>query len=520
MHYFIVVLIAFALSMYGCEGKTGPAGPSGSTGTAGPAGPAGPQGSTGPAGPAGPQGPAGADGADGAAGPQGEKGDTGETGPAGADGADGAAGPQGEKGDTGETGPAGPQGEKGDTGETGPAGPQGPAGADGEGVGIPPGLVQLDKIEIRKEGADKAASSPLYLFVEDEMQLVAVGLTQSKVEIPVEVTWTVKDDNVTIEDGLVTAELKGSTTIYATNDIRGIRGELKIVVQKSVDKVVVYDGYADDGTAAMQEEEEYADRKGGAQDSGTFSTEVKGSKHRAYAIAYDDEDDMLHAIDFEWESTTDNATIKPVKVVAAPKALKTDGSESRSNPGNFKVQITVNGSAKITAIGGGEESDEVSVGAFTPVSTVRMLEVDQTDLPIAFAYSATSDETADANSDEVSVSYFRIIPDASEDAGADDEVREAVVGDVTFTEVGGGGLLTFYNVGGDEATREKGGAIETSSEGEATLRFGGAVPDADLTANTVYAMVKETEMKNHVTYVQVSAGFAGAKVIKVTINPE
>jgi len=34
MHYLIVIVIAFALSMMGCEGKTGPAGPSGAQGAA------------------------------------------------------------------------------------------------------------------------------------------------------------------------------------------------------------------------------------------------------------------------------------------------------------------------------------------------------------------------------------------------------------------------------------------------------------------------------------------------------
>ena len=173
MHYFIVVLMAFALSMYGCEGKTGPAGPTGSSGQTGAAGPQGPQGATGPQGPAGPQGETGAQGPQGPAGPQGEtgaqgpqgekgdtgeqgpqgeKGDTGETGPAGADGADGAQGPQGEpgpmgpagadgaqgpQGEKGDTGEQGPQGEKGDTGETGPAGADGADGADAPPINVP-----------------------------------------------------------------------------------------------------------------------------------------------------------------------------------------------------------------------------------------------------------------------------------------------------------------------------------------------------------------------------------------------
>ena len=101
MHYFIVVLMAFALSMYGCEGKTGPAG------------------ATGPSGAAGPAGPAGADGRDGAPGPQGEQGPAGpkgDTGAAGADGADGAPGPKGDKGDKGDPGEDGEDGAGADPG--------------------------------------------------------------------------------------------------------------------------------------------------------------------------------------------------------------------------------------------------------------------------------------------------------------------------------------------------------------------------------------------------------------------
>ena len=92
MHYLIIAVLAFGLSLMGCEGKTGPAGPSG---VSGPAGPTGQSGATGPQGPAGP------------------KGDKGDTGPAGPKGDTGPAGPKGD------TGPAGPQGPKGDTGDSG-----------------------------------------------------------------------------------------------------------------------------------------------------------------------------------------------------------------------------------------------------------------------------------------------------------------------------------------------------------------------------------------------------------------
>ena len=78
MHYLIVMMIAFALSMTGCEGKTGPAGPAGPQGETGPQGPVGPAGPPGPRGPAGPQGPKGDRGEPGPQGPRGDRGEPGQ----------------------------------------------------------------------------------------------------------------------------------------------------------------------------------------------------------------------------------------------------------------------------------------------------------------------------------------------------------------------------------------------------------------------------------------------------------
>ena len=93
MHYLIIAVLAFGLSLMGCEGKTGPAGPAGVAGQPGQPGQAGADGDRGPAGPPGPPGEKGE---------QGPKGDTGDTGP---------------KGDTGDTGPMGPPGESGIPGD-------------------------------------------------------------------------------------------------------------------------------------------------------------------------------------------------------------------------------------------------------------------------------------------------------------------------------------------------------------------------------------------------------------------
>lgn len=214
-----VVLIAFALSMYGCEGKTGPAGP---TGPGGAAGPAGPQGSTGPAGPAG---------------AQGEKGDTGATGPAGP---------------AGETGPAGPAGP---AGETGPAGPQGPAGESGipDTGGINPielaqahhiAYLVLDPEEDPPEDLEKAkkmASVNIILRVGEERMVKAVARSQSgNILAGIPVTMGIsedKNDAITLEDGVLTAAAVGSAKVRAGSDLAGIAGDLNITVTNPITKV-------------------------------------------------------------------------------------------------------------------------------------------------------------------------------------------------------------------------------------------------------------------------------------------
>ena len=64
MHYLIIAVLAFGLSLMGCECKTGPAGPSGPGGPAGPQGIAGPKGDQGEPGEQGPKGDQGEPGAD------------------------------------------------------------------------------------------------------------------------------------------------------------------------------------------------------------------------------------------------------------------------------------------------------------------------------------------------------------------------------------------------------------------------------------------------------------------------
>ena len=210
MHYLIIVVLAFGLSLMGCEGKTGPAGPAGSTGAAGPQG------------------------------------------LAGLDGSQGPVGPQGEKGDTGEQGP---QGEKGDTGEQGPVGPQGPAGVPDTGGIDPIQLAQAHHIAIAIGDADKkdaTAGLSATMRVGEELMIAAVAGAQSGKAldgIPVTLAITKNDDEaITLEDGVITAAGAGSAEITAASELAGIAGKLSVTVTKPIDKIVFMMGEDDDAT--------------------------------------------------------------------------------------------------------------------------------------------------------------------------------------------------------------------------------------------------------------------------------
>ena len=220
MHYFIVVLIAFALSIYGCEGKTGPAGPSGPAGAAGPAGPAGADGSPGAPGPAGPAGPAG------------DKGDTGPAGPAG---------------------PAGPQGEKGDTGDQGPP---------GDASTIDPNqlgniLADIHHIKLIQDGDDEdgtlvfagpnfdtgvaGSKWDVTLDVGESSVLLAKAATQTKMPIiGVEFMWSSKDEDVaTVAGGMLEAVGTGTSEITVAALTRGVAVKFTVTVLSDVKSIVI-----------------------------------------------------------------------------------------------------------------------------------------------------------------------------------------------------------------------------------------------------------------------------------------
>lgn len=217
MHYLIVIIVAFALSVMGCEGKTGPAGP------------------------AGPQGSAGSPGA------------PGDPGPAGPPGAPGAAG---AKGDTGDTGPAGPPGP------AGPAGPKGDQGPPGDASTIDPSdlgnlLADVHHVKLIQDGDDKDGSvvymAPEFamgtpgknwdvtLDIGETTTIVAKAATQTKMPIlGVTFSWASKDeDNVTVDGGMIEAVGTGTSEITATADGRGIAVKFTVTVLSEVKSVVI-----------------------------------------------------------------------------------------------------------------------------------------------------------------------------------------------------------------------------------------------------------------------------------------
>ena len=371
MHYLIIAVLAFALSMLGCEGKTGPAGPTGAAGAAGPAGPAGPQGSTGPAGPAGPA------GADGAQGEKGEKGDPGEAGP------------------PGETGAQGPPGEKGETGAQGPPGESGiPSDLPGNILAAVHHVIVFEgsekkddarkfydnsnfagNISVNKTGTgDDDGERTTGVLVDDTVTFMAVAAAQDGSVVPVTFTAEVDDPVLaSVEENepgswTVTGDRRGDTSFIVKAADRGIKISIPLSVHNAVKGIVLLTG--DDLTVK------------------------KGNSIKIMATAYDakqdfsnDGDDRSMAMEegnpvpgvsFAW--TTSNSSVA---------RINTDSPHSNMNP-----QITTHGtgSAEIQAVIGDVKSNKIKISVFDLDSPNRQL------IPARAAFAAryTPEVKADA----------------------------------------------------------------------------------------------------------------------------
>ena len=225
MHYLIMFVIAFALSMMGCEGKTGPAGPTGQQGVAGPQGVAGATGSQGPAGPQGPE------------------------------------GPQGPQGDTGPAGPEGPAGPQGDTGPAGPEGPAGPQGPQGEGIDagqvIDSGVLSvIHHIKLTQDGnakmvavfdapdfalrADPGNNLDLTMAVGETTTIVAKAASQDGAVLAVSFDWESDSQAISVDGGTITAvEPTTDAKITLTAVGRGVEIELDVKVLDLIKRIEI-----------------------------------------------------------------------------------------------------------------------------------------------------------------------------------------------------------------------------------------------------------------------------------------
>ncbi len=433
MHYLIIAMLAFAVSMMGCEGKTGPAGPTGQTGAAGqtgaqgPHGAQGPQGETGPQGVQGPQGEkgdTGAQGPQGVQGPQGEKGDTGPqgpigpTGPAGADGAPGEKGDPGADGAPGEQGPAGPQGPQGDPGadgapgEQGPAGPQGPQGDPGEDGADGGTLAAIRFVKLIQDGDAEAPikyeapgfsnTTTTAIFVGETTTLAGKAISQDENPIAVEFEWVSSNEGVAMVDveagvATVTGSNRGEATITGTVVGRGIEVEHKVYVHKAIEQVRV--------------------------DNGEYDGGVVGFSWTMTATAYDDStadrgipdsDNQISDVEFDWHtSNPDVATVE-----------KGDDSSMAT------VTIVGAGTAKITASHGEITSAPITVTGVNVLAAERRIWVDPAQLPFTSKLNAAGTGWADGYKD-ISVS---VVLQQKNSAGEWETLRKPEI-TVTFTSL-------------------------------------------------------------------------------------
>ena len=346
MHYLIIVVLAFGLSLMGCEGKTGPAGPAGAAGQPGPAG------ADGDRGPAGPPGPPGEKG------DTGPKGDTGDTGP---------------KGDTGDTGP------KGDTGDTGPQGPPGESGIPSD---LPGNILAAVHHVVVFEGSEKKDDARKFydnsnfagnisgnktgtgddggerttgVLVDDTVTFMAVAAAQDGSVVPVTFTAEVDDPVLaSVEENepgswTVTGDRRGDTSFIVKAADRGIKISIPLSVHNAVKGIVLLT--SDDLTVK------------------------KGNSVKIMATAYDakqdfsndgdnpsmamEEGNSVPGVTFAW--TTSNSSVA---------RINTDSPHSNMNP-----QITTHGTgeADIQAVIGDVKSNKIKVKVFDLDSPNRQL---------------------------------------------------------------------------------------------------------------------------------------------------
>ena len=468
MHYLIIAVLAFALSMLGCEGKTGPAGPSGSAGPAGPTGAAGPQGSTGPAGPAGPEGPAG---------PQGEK---------------------GEKGDTGDTGPAGPEGPAGPAGPAGPEGPMGPEGPQGPQGEIPevPSnvLAAVHHIIVFQGGEEKKDArrwnAPSFdadtadrlrtatVLVEGTLEFSAVAAASDGSIVPVVFTWEIDDPILaSVEEtgpgaAMVTGDRRGTTELFVRSD-RGHKLTIEISVHNAVKGIVL------ERTSAA-----------GAVE--------KGDPVMITAVAYDkasgddkttNDGNPVPGVSFSWSSSNTSVATVDAKDNDMP-TIKTHAA----------------GSAKIQATIGDVKSNEITIDVYDVESPSRRIVVDTASFPL------TVTATVDTSVADVTTRVATITGTAP---GIAVRVQQQAVledGDIGWANVADGVVVTYTSLHSNVLNLVAGDAADADPSNTANTATG--VATYTITAADITSL---TPGEREAT-VRITSPFASAKHVTVHVD--
>ena len=474
MHYLIIAVLAFALSVLGCEGKTGPAGPTGPSGAAGPAGPAGPQGSTGPAGP---------------------------------------AGPQGEKGDTGAQGPQGEQGIPGEKGETGAQGPQGPQGESGIPSDLPGNILATVHHVVVFEGGEAKKDARMFyasddfkgdgdraenirdatVLVDGTLTFNAVAAAQDGSIIPVEFMWEIDDPIVAsveeAEAGSVT--VKGTRRTDETKIIlkapeRGIKIEIRLSVHNEVKGIVIKPV--------------------------TLGDIEKGESVELTATAYDkasgddktnNDGNPVPGVTFSWTSSNTNvATV--------------DTDDSNMMP---TIKTHAVGSAEIQASIGDVKSNKVKITVFSVETVQRRLWV--TGFPHSGTYQPEVEADPQANPPVIAVT--EAITNGNNSAGdaivitVHLQQRTVNAGDGTVTWVNQEGSVKFMSTNTDKIVLDTTVNVTTAANGAtATLN----ITDNDNTSGTVDdAAIGEVKDDGRVVVVISDPdGHAPTKRVAVQIN--
>ncbi len=454
MHYLIIAMLAFAVSMMGCEGKTGPAGPAGQTGAAGAAGP---------------QGPAG---------------------PAGQTGATGPAGPQGE---IGPQGPEGPQGPKGDTGATGPAGPTGPQGPPGVDPDIEGVLASIYKVELIRDGNTEnvamymgpgfgqgpkldtesgmlTGGMPAHstaLLTDATTTLAAKATSPDGGTVGVDFIWSSSHDDIASvdQDGMITGVSKGSAIITASVDGRGIAVRFGVVVHNPIKSITLNPRDVTVGTV--------------------------GHKFDVIARAYESEDGSgtpvqsgVGGLAIEW-------AINPPGVATLAVA--------EDNASKVTVTIVGTGRAELTAAHHDDvESDPITVTGFDVVEPERRILVDRSNQPYETKYGTDNQI------------LIRVTLQERDDDGIGwSPLRNAKV---TFESLNTGLVKTYHEETGDDVGREISVNETDSVKGIAAIAIDSIKDEMPSVLNRGYAAKAGSGL------IAITAAFAEPVYVTVTIN--